>query len=589
MSYSGLCRPCEREFRVLDILPGNWEEKLECNLKIVKLNDMPEYEALSYVWGEPVDMRVVTMSGHDVEVTPNLYAALRRLRHSKSKRTVWADALCINQWDVAEKANQVAMMREIYTNCKQCIIWLGEMPKIDHDYDVEDAEAVFDFIRCAATAETHPLHELPVLFRETLDGEKARQAFRAFAMYGNPWWTRIWTVQEAIIPKSAVLLWGSLSVSRNEVKSAARMMRSDVMHLYFSEEFTQKRIQRYELLRHMLYPIRGFMHSEDADGPLDLLMRWRHRAATDPRDKVYALLGLMPVNSLPSAQYCDYSVSICSLFSNTTADLIRLEQGLRPLLGSSELPHKTSGLPTWAIDFACSNRVSKRQLKWWNHSHRYREFTACADRNLQILSSEDAEVLRLVGTLIDEVADVFTAFALGADDVMDNLKLYDTVEKCEQLVQRNRNSRNYGLEYVTGGTWESAFWRSMIGDLLMKEVPVERAGPQHAMMFSVLIDRLKVGKSGGPLYESLCGMVSNHSFFMTKKGYMGVGPPQIAPGDQVWIFDGGNVPFAMRRTKDNDVAVDLHSLTLVGDVYVHGIMDGQGVLDDNKFVTAELQ
>jgi hypothetical protein len=72
-------------------------------------------------------------------------------------------------------------------------------------------------------------------------------------------------------------------------------------------------------------------------------------------------------------------------------------------------------------------------------------------------------------------------------------------------------------------------------------------------------------------------MIPNHAFFITQSGYIGIGPARTQPGDEVWIFHGGKVPFVMRRT-DASKAIGSHrTLNLVGDAYVHGIMDGQAM------------
>jgi hypothetical protein len=80
------------------------------------------------------------------------------------------------------------------------------------------------------------------------------------------------------------------------------------------------------------------------------------------------------------------------------------------------------------------------------------------------------------------------------------------------------------------------------------------------------------------LYESLVGMMENQTFFITKSGYIGIGPPDTSPGDRVWVFKGGNVPFVMRDAGAE--GKDQPQLTLVGDAYVHEIMDGEAM--DNQ-------
>jgi hypothetical protein len=61
-----------------------------------------------------------------VEVTPNLFAALRSIRHTSDKVCFWVDALCTNQDDDQEKAAQIKRMTEIYANSTVVFMWLGE-------------------------------------------------------------------------------------------------------------------------------------------------------------------------------------------------------------------------------------------------------------------------------------------------------------------------------------------------------------------------------------------------------------------------------------------------------------------------------
>ncbi|KAH7355494.1 heterokaryon incompatibility protein-domain-containing protein [Pyrenochaeta sp. MPI-SDFR-AT-0127] len=585
MGDSAARRPSNREIRVLDLLQGEKNDEVKCEVRIVDLDRSPEYEALSYVWGNYGERMKIIVSACSVFITPNLHAALIRLRYPGKIRTLWIDQLCIEQDDNIEKASQVALMRDIYRQCLRCIIWLGEISESLSNFSTHDAEAVFEFLRTVAVAENSPIHELPTLFQDTIDGENARKAFSAFAMYGNSWWTRIWTVQEAIIPMSADLIWGHLSISRDDVMLTSRLLRTHLMQSYFPQSFKHKRVQYYDLLRQLLYPVHAFNHAIHHDGPLDLLMRWRHRDATDPRDKVYALLGLVAESALPSARDCDYRITVPSLFSKVTVDLILSEENLRPLIGSSEMLHKTPKLPTWAIDFACSNRVGKRQLKWWGHSHRYRQFSACKGQALQVATSSDATILMLTGVFVDEISAVHSACSFRESEAIDDRKLYETIETCKDLLHKHYNARTQHQEYIGGGSLKSALWRTMIGDLVMAEFPVERAKATQEAFYNELVDQLALGSGTGLLYESLSGMVTNHAFFITNRGYIGIGSPETRTGDLVWVFYGGKVPFVMRNRVEGDVGEISHGLTLVGDAYVHGMMDGEAVPDTHKATT----
>jgi hypothetical protein len=587
-----MLRPSHREIRVLDLAPGSRGEDLTCTIRIIHLDSGAEYEALSYVWGEDDMQKEVDIAGQRTPVTDNLHSALHRLRHPTKTRTIWIDQLCIDQSYNLERSSQVAMMRDIYRRCSCCIIWLGELNGISS----QSASDVFEFIKEVAAVVGTEYQGLPTLFKDTSEGEKARDAFAAFAMYGNSWWSRIWTVQEAIIPHHAMFIWGHLSVSREDIMSTARHLRSDLphLHIYFTKLFKNRRVKYYELLRRMLYPVHGFIHSSSNDGtndgPLDLLMRWRHRDATNPRDKVYALMGLLPETVLPSARGYDYEAPPSLLFANVTFDLIHLEDGLRPLIGSSEMPQCTPNVPTWSIDFASTNRVGQRQLKWWGHSHRYREFSACSTRKLEASLSCDSKTLSLTGLSLDEIELTGNIYEVPDGVQIPPSALHDIVTHWNKLLQQWCTSRNNPPEYVTGGTWRSAFSRTLIGDLVMAEYPVQRAVEVHENYLDRLLKDFLHDFSISSLYESLCGMVPNQAFFVTRKGYMGIGPPNTRPGDQVWVFCGGQVPFVLRKVKqENPTSNATSGRTLVGDAYVHGIMDGEAVGENAGICTVLLQ
>ena len=112
--------------RVLEILPGRHAKPVSVVLRAVCLNTSPQYEALSYTWGAVSDKNVRIQERYDILVTDNLYHALLRLRHKSQIRTMWVDAICINQSDVEERSRQVAMMGRICREATCVNAWLGE-------------------------------------------------------------------------------------------------------------------------------------------------------------------------------------------------------------------------------------------------------------------------------------------------------------------------------------------------------------------------------------------------------------------------------------------------------------------------------
>ncbi|KAF1986983.1 hypothetical protein K402DRAFT_354404, partial [Aulographum hederae CBS 113979] len=80
------------EIRILAIHPGDFNDKFECHLQTVSLDNDPRYEALSYTWGGQSPSRSIILDGHNFEVTENLYSALIHIRRPGTQRFLWVDA-----------------------------------------------------------------------------------------------------------------------------------------------------------------------------------------------------------------------------------------------------------------------------------------------------------------------------------------------------------------------------------------------------------------------------------------------------------------------------------------------------------------
>src|ERR1700761_9437031 len=116
--------------RVLDLQPSvRLDGQLKGTLRVASIDETEKYEALSYTWGQSSENRTIQLNGCTLRITDNLYNALRRLRRLTSTRTLWVDALCINQDDLHERSQQVAIMGEIYGKAARVLVWLGEYSK----------------------------------------------------------------------------------------------------------------------------------------------------------------------------------------------------------------------------------------------------------------------------------------------------------------------------------------------------------------------------------------------------------------------------------------------------------------------------
>ncbi len=115
-----------REMRLCILQPAAEYWPLSCSLSIVPLESKPEYETLSYVWGDSNPSNEIIANGSVIKITKNLHTALWYLRSLDVLRVIWADAICINHLDLDERSSQVGMMGDIYRQGEELQISLGE-------------------------------------------------------------------------------------------------------------------------------------------------------------------------------------------------------------------------------------------------------------------------------------------------------------------------------------------------------------------------------------------------------------------------------------------------------------------------------
>ncbi|TQS33930.1 hypothetical protein Golomagni_05710, partial [Golovinomyces magnicellulatus] len=368
------------EIRVLDILPMDVDEgdatPIECQTRSITVTHegaSEDYEAVSYTWTTETHRVKILVSGAEREVTPHLAAAIRRLRRKDGIRTIWVDQLCINQNDTKEKTQQVKVMRHIYSHCTQCIVWWGEIPYADRGIQLSDAEAAFDLLQYMSTSRTAQDQDeaddskiMPQWLQELASVEsgedrslqdqarvkRAMLALECISVGINPWWTRVWTVQEAVLPPKGLYVWGPLELNWDVVSEATGVYNGSqgvwptlITELYWAS----RRYQRAwtGILVHQIW----LNNSRIPAKPLEVVKKWRMRQATEPRDNIYGLMGLIP-SGLPTMQDCDYDLTIPEIYGALTVDLIVSEQGLLPLIMDPRLEpgRETPGLPRWALD-----------------------------------------------------------------------------------------------------------------------------------------------------------------------------------------------------------------------------------------------
>ena len=238
-----------QEIRVVLLSPGQWDDEISCRLINSSLESPLEYEALSYVWAQEPGHRYIRLNGSMHQITTNLFLALRRLRKASEARYIWIDALCINQDNGEERNHQVALMGSIYKSCTRALLWLGDYespagsPR--QTLTIEEAETQSweeiseeqSSMQDKGFAAMNTVHELSVnkhlsatsMFEEAVKSDERNDLhhLRSFgSLFDLPWWTRIWTIQEAVLPPMATVLYGSFAVKWEVFETAEKLCLS---------------------------------------------------------------------------------------------------------------------------------------------------------------------------------------------------------------------------------------------------------------------------------------------------------------------------------------------------------------------------
>jgi hypothetical protein len=119
----------KKHVRLLVLHPGGWDSQIRCSLVPASLGSKPKFRALSYVWGDDQPTCRIDLNGRAASIRSNLEGALKRLRRSEGGKemTLWVDAVCINQGNLAERNAQVVLFPLIYASCEDVFVWLGEL------------------------------------------------------------------------------------------------------------------------------------------------------------------------------------------------------------------------------------------------------------------------------------------------------------------------------------------------------------------------------------------------------------------------------------------------------------------------------
>jgi len=291
-----------REIRLINLRYGEDDDQIQCSLVRHHL-DVPspdiKYAALSYVWGDPNDTAMILCDGQLLEIRENLHSLLWHIREfvewePQTTEFFWADAICINQADEEEKSQQIRLMQEIYYRADTVILWLGE-ETFDTRMGLEMIDrvtkALYDHSSFDPETREHALDMEDVMrdpqsFGIPDDDDIGWKA--VYEILEDPLFTRVWIIQELLMARQAIFLCGLTLISANFLLPFAEF--------FVDSEFYRKlRGQPWYCKHQNLSRIASVKTRLEAGrnlGMLELLKVAVRFEATDPRDKVFALVGL---------------------------------------------------------------------------------------------------------------------------------------------------------------------------------------------------------------------------------------------------------------------------------------------------------
>ncbi|KAK5175267.1 uncharacterized protein LTR77_000404 [Saxophila tyrrhenica] len=344
--YSNL--QADREIRLFKFARGCNAATIRLTIERVSLEDLPEYECISYVWGDPSETRPVYVGQDVICVTTNLWNALQRLigevYDERNEWRFWADQISINQSCLEERADQVPLMSQIFPRARRVICWLGE-----EDETTAAAVLVLDAWCKARHDEALRLQLSEDLSRaiahERHDEVTGIKALRN--LFTRDWFNRMWTLQEIFVSNTTghIVLCGSYAVSWNNVCIACMTMTNarPMTDIYdvFGDNFDNVV---------MMFTIYLGEHESDWIRMSTLLPDAKLRKASDARDRVYALLGIAEHKGYryPKPDY-GKNATPAHVLTKYTRAIIQQERSL-DIMGIKKQALSDGILPSWVFD-----------------------------------------------------------------------------------------------------------------------------------------------------------------------------------------------------------------------------------------------
>ncbi|KAI3326072.1 hypothetical protein HD806DRAFT_489132 [Xylariaceae sp. AK1471] len=579
-------------------------------------------------------------------------AAGRRATAGGEQDLFWIDAICINQDDKKELAAQVSSMRDIYLSAHIVRIWLGdELVSPDGSALQLPEMATSKIDRKLGRVRLAELGHMPVVlsflvqalrnvdpsWKSETDDLMAEVGFpkndapeyqilRAF--FDQPWFHRVWTVQEAVLAASANIMIGDWELDWVPFAQAIQVLEYG-MKLSMDHSLTWRMTGATSKDNQTRLDIEATAYActiqrrEARTEPLiRLLDHSQTRKATNPVDHVFAVLGMAKEIAQPSSSTkmprlltVDYTKPAAHVFRDATWFIILNSISLAPITVAEFADNPAfPDCPTWVPVWSQPRRTS---------SFFARNFNTHNGTSLQLQEPQSFDILCVTGYTFETVRQITGVLPMESESgKIETGWHYPPWERDKEFVN---DAWRTAFQYITSleesngnialsertpntGKLKQLLPRYQRFDETLKAFVYTLAGYEYggshsneegtsdeiiksgeAWLGTYLKDissrmttwtkirhRIKeaIYPANDLLFQaSLLGACFGRRFFVTENGFFGVGSAGIQERDIVAVVLGLPVPLILRDVADSDPGAK--SYMLIGECYVHGIMDGE--------------
>ena len=554
-----------KEIRLLTLHAGAFSADLEISVHKValKLDTPPIYEALSYVWGtteNPVDIKVGPSGNGKLAITQNLAIALPYLRYENELRTLWIDAICINQQDLDERSSQVKVMGDIYRLADRVVVWLGPekdnsaealktMSQLGSEVKVDYA---YNTLSPASTDSTTHWSDkskvLPFYGQELCNID---------ALLRRSWFSRLWVLQEIRLAKdNAIIMCGSDTVAWHSFHSA--------IFCLMSKPWPPIPTLDEPTLRAQILEVRNLSDSTSFAGFGHIIRRAASSNCSNPKDRIYAVLSMLDEKEKGINIEPDEKKTTAEVYKDCLLRDIAYHKTVEMLRFCDLQDGRSAEMPTWVPNWDVAPAATQFANAGFSCGH-----------SVAKIRYEGGDILSVTGVISATISNVEVTTL--REDYM------AVIDEIRRLAPPNIEDS----PYVTGGSLMDAFVRTICANSFSDTIrPPFASMPQFeesrelvlaAIQHKDLVPPNLEGPNATRYIVQILIYARKRSFFTTKEGYIGLAPKVTRPGDQVCILLGSSRPLVLRPTAHLQYQV-------VGECYIHGLANGEaflGPLPDN--------